>query len=50
MLSTIPDERFATEEDVETGRVKSIENKDGSKVMIPNKKGILGFTGYIPRN
>lgn len=50
MLSTIPDERFATEEDVEAGRVKSIENKDGSKVMIPNKKGILGFTGYIPRN
>lgn len=50
MLSTIPDERFATEEDVKAGRVKSIENKDGSKVMIPNKKGILGFTGYIPRN
>lgn len=50
MLSTIPDERFATEEDVKAGRVKSTVNKDGSRVMIPNNRGILGFTGYVPRN
>lgn len=50
ILSTIPDERFATEEDVQAGRVKSITNSDGSRVMIPNHKGILGFTGYVPRN
>ena len=50
MLSTIPDERFATEEDVKVGRVKSTVNKDGSRVMIPNNRGILGFTGYVPRN
>jgi hypothetical protein len=50
MLSTIPDERFATEEDVKVGRVKSTMNKDGSRVMIPNNRGILGFTGYVPRN
>lgn len=50
MLSTIPDERFATEDDVKAGRVKSTVNKDGTRVMIPNNKGILGFTGYVPRD
>ena len=50
MLSTIVDERFATQDDVESGLVKSTVNKDGSPVLIPNKRGILGFSSYLSRS
>lgn len=50
MLSTIVDERFATQDDVESGLVRSTVNKDGSTVLIPNKRGILGFSSYLSRS
>ena len=54
-LSSIPDERFATEEDVDQGLVKSLTNKkkkkDGtiqeSPVTISNSTNLLGFSQFL---
>lgn len=49
-LSTIPDERFATQDDVDAGIVKSLTKKDGKNerpVTISNSNNLLGFSQYL---
>ena len=54
-LSSVPDERFATEEDVEQGLVKSLTNKKKKKngqiqespVTISNSTNLLGFNQFL---
>lgn len=46
-LSTIPDERFATEEDVENRIVPSTKDKAGNPVMLSNSTNLLGFQQYL---
>lgn len=48
MLSTIPDERFATQEDVDNGTVKSLTNADGSRVTISNRTPNVRLRRYLP--
>lgn len=46
-LSSIPDERFATEEDVELGLVRSITDKNGNPVTISNSTNLLGYQQFL---
>lgn len=46
-LSSIPDERFATDDDVERGLVRSVEDKEGNPVTISNSTNLLGYQQYL---
>ena len=46
-LSSIPDERFATQEDVELGIVRSTTTKDGDPVTISNSTNLLGYQQFL---
>lgn len=46
-LSTIPDERFASEEDVENGIVRSIVDKNGDPVTVSNSTNLLGYQQFL---
>lgn len=54
-LSTIPDEHFATEEDVAQGRCEAltriVKDKEGKEVeepvLIPNRTNVLGYKQYL---
>ena len=46
-LSSIPDERFATEDDVDLGLVRSTQDKDGNPVTISNSTNLLGYQQYL---
>lgn len=46
-LSSIPDERFATEDDVELGLVRSTQDKEGNPVTISNSTNLLGYQQYL---
>ena len=46
-LSSIPDERFATEDDVELGLVRSTTDKNGDPVTISNSTNLLGYQQFL---
>lgn len=46
-LSTIPDEHFATEEDVANGYAKATKDKNGNPIMVPNYFNLLGFKHFL---
>ena len=46
-LSSIPDERFATEDDVESGVVRSTIDKEGNPVTISNSVNLLGYQQFL---
>ena len=46
-LSSIPDERFATQEDVDNKLVRSTRKKDGSPVTISNSTNLLGYQSFL---
>ena len=46
-LSTIPDERFATAEDVESGLVSSIYDKNNRRRTIANGSNLFGLPVYL---
>lgn len=46
-LSTIPDERFATDEDVKNGYASATTDKNGNPIMIPNVHNLLGFQSFL---
>ena len=46
-LSTIPDEHFATEEDVANGYAKDTKDKNGNPIMVPNYFNLLGFKHFL---
>ena len=46
-LSSIPDERFATQEDVDLGIVRGTTDKDGNPVTISNSTNLLGYQQFL---
>lgn len=48
-LSTVPDERFATEDDVKAGLVRSTTDKDGNPVTISNSRTLFGLNAFLPK-
>ena len=50
LLSTIPDEHFATQDDVDAGIVKSTTDKDGNPIMVSNSTNTLGYRQFLSMN
>ena len=46
-LSSIPDERFATDEDVQLGIVRGTIDKNGNPVTISNSTNLLGYQQFL---
>ena len=47
LLSTMPDERFATQVDVENGIVKATVDEKGRPALITNNTNLLGYVQYL---
>lgn len=47
LLSTIPDEHFATQDDVDAGVVTATVDADGNPVLVANSTNLLGYRQFL---